>query len=104
MTGRIGDLENCGTHGECAEWSTNRWIPFVRPRTIPGVLLQALGLAAAAAARRQCPRPPAGAAVVTQGPGARARPGKHSVVQSSSSITRLRTDFYETARLAPRRS
>jgi hypothetical protein len=51
MTGRIGDLENCGTRGECAEWSTNRWIPVVRPRTIPGVLLQALGLAAAAAAR-----------------------------------------------------
>jgi hypothetical protein len=60
MTGRIGDLENCGTHGECAEWSTNRWIPFVRPRTIPGVLLQALGLAAAAAAARPPVSSPSG--------------------------------------------
>jgi hypothetical protein len=79
MTGRIGDLENCGTHGDCAEWSTNRWIPFVRPRTIPGVLLQALGLAAAAA------RPPVSSPGVTQDPGARRRLGKHSVVQSAFS-------------------
>ena len=40
MPGRIGDLENCDTHGECAEWRTNRSIPFVRPRTIPGLIYE----------------------------------------------------------------
>jgi hypothetical protein len=83
MTGRIGDLENCGTHGECAEWSTNCWIPFVRPPTIPGVLLPGPG-----PGRRGGP-PASVLAVralgVTQDPGARRRPGKHSVVQSAFS-------------------